>query len=404
MWIPLLFWFSVGFIVYSYAGYPFLVGFLSRLRRLLEKSESRRPQTDFPSVSLLIAAYNEQEVIADKIANCLALDYPPEKLQIIVAADGSDDRTTEIVETFAEQGVELSYSRQRQGKMAALNRAIAQVRGEIIVFSDANNSYAPDVIRKLVTPFDDPAVGGATGAKIVMQGDDALGDSESLYWRYESMIKEAEARLGCCTGVTGEILAIRRSLFESPPEGIINEDFYLAMQVVRRGFNIDYAPGARSFERVSPSARDERERRARIIAGRFQAIALCHRFLPLNRPLIIWQVVSHKFFRPLVPFAMMGALVTNLLAVWAPDFDSSYQLFSLDPPVGEALLLAQIVFYGLAWLGRYIGKDGVLGKWTYLPKFLLDSNLAALKGLYRFLTGQLTPLWRRIPRRSGTEN
>ncbi|MGB0388842.1 MAG: glycosyltransferase family 2 protein [Ardenticatenaceae bacterium] len=397
--IAQLFWLFVGSIVYTYVGYPLLVTVLARLRPdLAPVLRARGSQSELPTVTLLIAAYNEEEVIAEKLANSLALDYPADRLQILVTADGSDDRTPEIVRHFADQGVELIFNPPREGKMAAINRAVPLARGEIIVFSDANNLYAPDALRELVVPFVDPTVGAVSGAKQIIKGDGALGESEGLYWRYESFIKKQETRLGTCTGVAGEIFAIRRDLFESPPDKIINDDFYMGMRLIKRGYRIAYAPKARSFERVSPSAQDEVTRRARIVAGRYQAMSLAHQLLPA-RPVAAWQIISHKFMRPLVPLAMIGAFLTNLIAVLWPTDQRKKALPHLAPPVNWLLLGLQVLFYALPAVPKdRLQRKGLLGKLLYLPLFLLNSNIAALIGLYRFVTKRQSTLWKRVPR------
>jgi cellulose synthase/poly-beta-1,6-N-acetylglucosamine synthase-like glycosyltransferase len=226
-----------------------------------------------------------------------------------------------------------------------------------------------------------------------------LGESEGLYWKYESFIKKQETRLGNCAGVAGEILAIRHDLFEMPPDAIINDDFYMAMRLIRRGYRVVYAPHARSAERVSLAAQDEVTRRARIIAGRYQAIALAGDLLPFERPLIVWQIISHKFLRPLVPLAMIAALLTNLSAVIHPTRGSRHLLRRLAPPFNWLLLSLQLIFYGAAWLGTQLKHKKKLGKLLYLPTFLVNSNLAALIGLYRFLTKGQSTLWQRAQRR-----
>jgi cellulose synthase/poly-beta-1,6-N-acetylglucosamine synthase-like glycosyltransferase len=284
--------------------------------------------------------------------------------------------------------------------MAAINKTIPQVRGDIILFSDANNMYEADVLRQLVPPFSSPNVGAVTGSKSIVRGDGVLGDSEGLYWKYESFIKIQETQLGCCTGVAGEILAIRRELFESPPDNIINDDFYMAMRLVQRGYQIIYVPAARSWERVSLSAEDEVARRARIVAGRYQAITMSARLLPWQNLQVVWQVISHKFLRPLVPFAMIGALLTNVMAIIRPSNASGNRLFSLAFPFNWIFLFLQTAFYGMAWLGhREPDRKGIIGKILYLPTFLVNSNMAAILGLYRFWTKSQTPLWQRVRRR-----
>ncbi|MBU1660369.1 MAG: glycosyltransferase family 2 protein [Chloroflexi bacterium] len=400
--IAALFWFFVSFIIYVYAGYPALVTLAARLF----PAPKPHGTTATPTVTLIIAAYNEALVIEDKLMNSLELDYPREKLQIIVAADGSDDATPDIVRRYAGQGVELSYDPPRRGKASAINRAMQMASGEIVVFSDANNHYAPDVLKKLTTPFLDSHVGAATGAKHIAEShhvaaqrsDPILGTSEGLYWRYESFIKVQETRLGCCTSVAGEILAIRGEFFEPLPENIINDDFYIAMRLMRRGYRIIYMPDAQSSELASTSATDERVRRARIVAGRYQALGMIHELLPFRRPLLVWQIISHKYFRPLVPFAMLGALLTNLLAVALPPRVGVSVWWTLAAPISWMLLLLQVLFYALAFAGQFISFRGRVGKLLYLPTFLLNSNRAALVGLFRYISGSQTNLWQRVPR------
>lgn len=391
-----LFWFCVATVGYVYAGYPALLTVLARLR----PPPSFAPSAELPAVTLLIAAYNEQRVIATKLENSLALDYPRDKLQILVAADGSDDATPTIVGDFADRGVELSYRPERAGKLAAIVRALPQARGEIVVLSDANNLYDAGALRALVAPFVDPHIGAVTGAKVIAKGDGALGDSEGLYWKYESYIKRQETRLGSCTGAVGEIMAVRRFLLEQPlpPEArFMADDLAIAMHVLKQGYRVVYAPDARSIERVSASAQDEQERRARIVAQRFVMMRHSHIMLPLANPLLVWQIVSHKYLRPLVPLVMIGALLANLAAVVRPA--SQGGLARLAPPFNWIMLALQAVFYALAWVGGRNERRGMVGKALYIPAFLVNGNRAALVGLYRFLTGRHTSLWNRVQRR-----
>ncbi len=393
--IALFFWASLGGILYTYFGYPLLIFLLGKL---IHKREVVQPYE--PAVTLLIAAYNEERIIEEKIKNSLAIDYPKALFQILIVADGSSDGTGEITQKYADKGIELLYEPERRGKMAAINRALPYARGEIIVFSDANNFYHVDTIRNLIRPFGDPQVGAATGAKVIVQGDGSLGASEGMYWKYESFIKKQESRLGSCTSAAGEVLAIRKHLYSQPPNDIINDDFYIAMQIVRIGHRLVYVPDAKSFERVSPSARDEITRRTRINAGRFQAIARARQFLPLDRPLLVWQIFSHKFLRPLVPFGMIGAALFNLLAVLFPP--QARGLLILSKPYSMILLGLQAVFYALAWIGIHSGNRGETNKLLrlfYLPAFLTNSNWAALMGFFKFLRGGQSHLWERIQRR-----
>lgn len=378
-----LFWVLAGGVAYTYAGYPVLLGLLARRR----PEVTAQVADDLPSVSVIIAAYNEADVIGAKLANTLDLDYPDGRLEIIVVADGSDDDTPARVRSFAADGVRLMHNPERRGKAAAISRAAAEARGDILVFSDANNSYQPDTLRALVQPFSDSTVGGVVGAKHVIRGDGGLGDSEGLYWRYESFIQRMETRLGSCTAAAGEILAVRRTAFEPLPEGIVCDDFYLVMRLLRRGFRVVYEPAARSIERVSASPADETKRRARIIAGRFQAMSMAGHILPLYSPRLLWQVLSHKFMRPLVPLAMIGMAVTNAL------------LAATGSRRWIAMLVAQGAFYATATLGPRLGLRGIAGRVVQLSSFLLSSNVAALIGLRQFLVDrERMHLWQRVRR------
>lgn len=388
MLMSVLLWASIGFLFYVYFGYPLLVALLAHLR---PREEYSLP--DYPSITLIIAAYNEEEVIEKKLMNVLQLDYPRLKFEIIVAADGSNDRTKEIVEGFAPKHVILSYSPERRGKMAAITNAVEKANGEIIIFSDANNFFSSYALKYLVQPFANPHVGATTGAKHIRKEEDSLASSEGLYWMYESWIKQNESRLNTCTAAAGEILALRRNLFPADLSGVVNDDFYILLSVVRAGYRIAYVPKAESWERVSSSAQDEIKRRARITAGRFQALANSWAWLPWNNPGAIWQIFSHKFFRLFIPFAMLLALLTNL-------FFSVLGFINPEsvPPWFYWLMAFQLFFYITAVLGRNFEYKGIW-RLLYLPAFLVNSNLATLRGFIRHFVDKQDVLWERVNRR-----
>jgi poly-beta-1,6-N-acetyl-D-glucosamine synthase len=372
---------SIALIVYTFAGYPALLALLAKLR----PQRVQRDHAYAPSVSLIIAAYNEEQVIEEKLRNSHALDYPADLLQLIIAADGSDDRTAEIAQR--DSRVEVLYRPERRGKMAAINRAVAAARGDILVFSDANNLYTPETLRELVAPFADPAVGVVTGRKAIDDGHGRpLDRAEGLYWRYESKIKGWESQLGSVTGVAGEILAVRRAAFRPPAEGTVNDDFVLAMQAAIDGWRVIYSPEAVSLEPASATLGDEVTRRSRIVAGRYQALL---RLLPAmlrRRPLLAWQVVSHKGLRPVVPFAMLTTLLSNLLLVrnsrWA-----------------GMLALLQIMFYGAALVGWSNERAGRHHRLFYLPYYFCRVNGAAIKGFGAFARRRNHALWTKARRR-----
>ena len=392
----LLFWISAGSILYTYFGYPMIISLLARLI-----PEKRKPKEFYPSVTLLIAAHNEEKIIEMKILNSLSLDYPKKCLQILIVADGSDDNTPDIVKKYSNQNIELLYEPERRGKMAAINRSIPSARGDIIVFSDANNLYQSNTIKELTIPFCDPTIGAVSGAKTIQNTGSNIGESEGLYWKYESYIKEQESKLGSCIGVAGEILAIRKSAYQAPPDNIINDDFYLAMLIVKQGYRIAYSPKAISTESVSTSPEGEIIRRKRINAGRYQAIFHSMKILPFKRPLVVWQVISHKFMRPLVPFFMIGVFLSNIILVFRTRNQTRRRKLSPSYSTNIAIFVAQVLFYGLAWLGNSgnrIKKDNKLGKLLYLPTFLYNSNIAALKGFFQYMKGEQTHIWERVSR------
>jgi cellulose synthase/poly-beta-1,6-N-acetylglucosamine synthase-like glycosyltransferase len=380
--IGFIFWASVGLVFYVYAGYPLLVTLVARLRK-----PPRYPSAPPAKVTILIAAYNEESEIASKLEAVLALDYPAELMQIIVAADGSTDRTAEIVSGFEGRGIELVHQPQRQGKMAAISRAITSATGEIVVFSDANNRFDSNAVERLVAPFADGRVGLTVGYKTVT-GASGLGHAEGTYWKYESHLRRMETRLGCTVGVNGEICAIRRDLFRPAPPQTINDDQWMAHMVIRDGFNVVFCPDAVSRETISESAADEKERRSRMVAGQYQLFARAHREIPWRRPVVAWMLVSHKLLRPLVPFGMAGAAGAAAAAVVLPQTNGG--LVGLGLPWAATALGAQGLFYAIALAGRKLER---LGKLTYIPRFLVDSNIAAVAGLWRHLRGSQSALW-----------
>ncbi|MDX1691962.1 MAG: glycosyltransferase family 2 protein, partial [Acidimicrobiia bacterium] len=347
--IGIVFWSAVGVIAYVYAGYPLLVVGLAALRR------GRRHRTGgpLPTVTLVVAAYNEQDVIGRKVAEALALDYPPELLDIIVAADGSDDATAHIARSFTDPRVTVLHHPERRGKMAALERAAEVATGEILAFSDANNRYTADAVQHLVAPFADVEVGMVTGRKTV-ETDDGLGYSEGLYWRYEGIIRRAETRLGICVAWNGEILALRRDLFAPAPRGVVNDDAWLALAVLTEGRRIVYEPDAVSIEPVSATAVEERERRTRMFAGIWQLYGprLAVR-LPWRRPATLWALVSHKLLRPVVALAFVAAGAATLAGLVATPAGGGIGSFA--PPWPGIAAAAQVAGYGLALVGPRVG-------------------------------------------------
>jgi poly-beta-1,6-N-acetyl-D-glucosamine synthase len=302
----------------------------------------------------------------------------------------------DIVKSYGGRSVELCYLPERNGKMAAIVRAMNFAKGEIVVFSDANNMYEEKALRELVAPFSESKTGASTGEKLIVEDGRELSSAESLYWKYESAIKKHETILSSCVGSVGEILAVRKELFLPPKEKIINDDHYIILNLLRRGYRVVYVPTARSFEYVSQTAIDEIKRRTRMNAGLYQTITMSSNLLP-TQPLLIWQLFSHKYFRAFVPFALLASLTLNVIIVlFGKNQDPS--LFFLSYPYGLLFLFLQSFFYFLAVIGNLIKFKGILGKIFYVPTFLLNSNLAVLAGLYSFIANKQSHIWTRVAR------
>lgn len=371
---------SVGMIAYTFVGYPVLAWLLS-----VTRSDPLRVDPSFaPQVSLVILAYNESALILDKLENALALDYPRDRLEVLLVADGSDDGTAELAREVP--GVRVLYEPERRGKLAAMNRAARHARGEILVFSDANNRYTPEALRELAAPFADARVGVVTGRKAIDDGSGrALDHAEGLYWRYESKLKEWESAAGSVTAVAGEILAFRREAFIEPPAGTMNEDFVQAMLAALEGWRIVYAPRARSLERASATVADEATRRARLVTGRWQALSVLLPRLLVRRPGLAWRVASHKGLRPLVPWALAAAAASNAALARSARWP-------------RATGLVHLGFYAAAAAGWFGERRGRRNRALYLPYYFCRMNVATLRGLGDHVTHRHEAVWARVER------
>jgi cellulose synthase/poly-beta-1,6-N-acetylglucosamine synthase-like glycosyltransferase len=369
-----------------YVLYPALVILLAKLAP--KKSQSLGPNQRpafWPSVSLIVAAYNESKVIAKKIENSLALDYPKDRLEIIVVSDGSNDDTPDIVKSYADRGVISMHEAARGGKSAALNRAVAAASGEILLFSDANNDYNADAVQAIARHFFDPAVGGVCGVKRIYPAEGREStQGDSLYWRMESAIKLAESQFSTITNADGEMFALRKSLYEPIPSAVINDDAELTFSVIKKGFRILYEPAAQSHELASIDIVDDFFVKVRMVAGGYQTISRHTAFLLPPRNWFTFSFFAHKILRWLSPVLLIGVLIATLAA--------------LPNPWMQAFLAAQLVCYALAGLGWLLRGRGELPSVLYVPFYFCAMNLAALMGLVRFLRGQQQVQWRKAKR------
>ena len=374
---------SLALVLYHFALYPALVIALAKRRQSSPQPEA---QAALPSITLVIAAYNEERVIEAKLRNSLGLDYPAGLLETIVVSDGSSDATPGIVEKFADHGVVSMHRPERRGKTAALNRAVQRASGDIVVFSDANNDFSRGALRELAKHFADPQIGGVCGRKRIKpaQGRQATA-GDSLYWKYESAIKTAEGRLRSITTADGEIFAMRRALYRAVDESTINDDAQITIDIVRQGFRVIYEPAAESHEYASITIRDDFFVKVRMVAGGFQTVARNWRFLLVPRSSFAVMFLSHKLLRWLVPELLIVILLSSLILAGRPAY--------------LALLLAQALGYGLAFSGYLaLRRRDALRGWLYLPFYFAAMNLAALYGLQRYLSGSQNQNWRKAQR------
>lgn len=379
-----IFFASTALVAYHYLLYPGAVILLARFRRPGPPTQTRSGDgAQLPFVTMVIAAYNEERVIEGKLENTLSLDYPSERLRVIVAAHGSSDRTAELAGRFQSHGVTVLHDPVRRGKTAALNRAVEAATSEIVLFSDANNHFNADALKQLVRHFDDPSVGGVCGLKQVYATADresAVGDG--MYWRYESAIKIAESQLGSITTADGEIFAIRRALYRPLDESLINDDTAITIELVRNNYRVLYEPAARSYEQASIRIEDDFNVKVRMVSGGFQTLSRYWRLLIPPRNAFAWAFFSHKVLRWLAVEFLILMLVCSLLLVAQPFF--------------QVMLLAQVAFYLLAWIGWRLRKRRALPLALYVPFYFCAMNLAALFGLYRHLSS--TTQWKKAER------
>jgi cellulose synthase/poly-beta-1,6-N-acetylglucosamine synthase-like glycosyltransferase len=380
--IEIVFWICAGGVVYSYALYPVIVYVLARLFGRSSEAQMLSDR-DLPSISLLIAAHDEEAVIEERIKSALATDYPREKYEIVIASDGSEDRTNEIVRRYADAGVRL-LDYQRGGKATALNRAMKEVRGEIVLLSDANTYTEPEAARALVRWFRDEKVGAVCG-KLVLTDPRCGSNADGMYWKYETFLKKCEGKLGALLGSNGAIYAIRRERWVAIPNNTIIDDFIIPLKAkLKYGTRIIYDQAAVAHEESSPNIHAEFKRRARIGAGGWQAIGLLWRLLNPAQGWVAFTFLSHKVLRWVCPFLMLGAYATNLALCGSKFY--------------MGLFMAQVMFYLLAGMGMVIPGRSPTARVARLAAMFMTMNAALLVGFVRWIATPQSGMWSRTKR------
>lgn len=384
-----VFWVCAFLIFYTYFFYPvilFVAYAFAQIRSDWQYLKGRRDRRagdlaahELPALSMIVPAYNEESHLADKIQNIRELDYPPGKLEAVFISDGSTDRTNAILQAAEGFSKELLIFTERQGKSTALNAGVERAHHELLVMSDAATLFAPDALKNMARHFDDPTAGVVCGA-LRFQGTQESQQTEGVYWKYESMMRLMEARLGATMTASGAVYALRRDCFVPVSSDTVIEDFVIPMNARKLGYRVIYDPEVTATEFAASSVAGEFTRRVRIAVGSFRALGQLAR--SRLRGFSLLAFLSHKVLRWLVPFLLIALLITNILA--------------LRSPLYQVIFAIQVLFY--IWAGAgYAFRERLKGvRFALLAYFLLSMNLAFLVGFFRFLSGRREATWQRV--------
>ncbi len=372
----LIFWLSALFLFYTYIGYPLLMFLWAKLRpNKVAMSEYE------PTVTVVISAFNEEDKIVPRIENLLQQNYPEDKLKIIVVSDGSTDETTSRLKQLNTDRLHIIPLERNWGKSIAVSRGVSEATGEVIVFADVRQRFCPDAIRSLAQPFSDKQIGATTGELILeSSGSDQELEGVGLYWKYEKMIRDSESTVDSMVGATGAIYAIRRSLYEPLPEGIILDDVLTPMRIAKQGYRVCMVRDAIAYDQLSGSGGEEFARKVRTLAGNFQLMQVAPWINSPFKNRLFFQWISHKVCRLFSPYAMILLLLSSFL---------------IGHPFYSFIGLLQLVVYIAATAGLVAMAQGKKVKLVGTASSFLMLNITAVVGLYSILTGQTASLWKK---------
>lgn len=390
--LKILFWAMLLIVFYTYIGYGILLYIIIRLKRFFRGKPREAvlpPDEELPDMTLLICAYNEEDVVAEKMKNTLAIDYPKDKFRIMWVTDGSNDHTNELLKAYPE--VDIVFSPERRGKSAALKHGLRELKTRYVAFTDANTMLNPGAMKEIARQFMDPTVGCVSGEKRVMakKDGDMAAEGEGLYWRYESTLKRWDSELYSTMGAAGELYAIDPTLVREVPDEALLDDFMMSMYVVEAGKRIAYAPDAYAQEYGSANIFEESKRKRRIAAGGLQSIWWLRRMLnPMRQPLVTFQYVSHRVLRwSVTPVAMIILLITNgLLSIMGAG------LFY------DIILILQILFYTMALIGWLSSRYGLENKVLYTIYYFVFMNINVFRGMAYLRTHGKSGAWEKAKR------
>jgi len=389
----IIFWILAGIVCYTYLGYGLLLFVLVKIKRMFKKTLPPMTQANSePEVTLFITAYNEREVVKEKMINSQSLDYPGNKLKILWVTDGSTDGTPEMVKACG--GSFVYHEPVRKGKIAAMNRGMKFVTTPIVIFSDANTMLGKKSIRHIVLKFVDPRTGCVSGEKRIAQQDaeSASGSGEGLYWKYESMLKKWDAELYSAVGAAGELFAIRTSLYEEMEPDTLLDDFMISLRIAKKGYIIQYDAEAYAIESASANVKEELKRKIRISAGGIQSVIRLAPLLNIFRyGWLSFQYISHRVLRwTITPLCLVLIFIINahLAAVIG--------LFTLG--MYQVLLWMQLLFYAGALLGWILENRSTRIKLLFVPYYFFMMNLCVVLGFLRFIRKRQSVTWEKAIR------
>ena len=388
--IEILFWIGIGIVFYTYLGYGIVLYLMVKIKELFVKPRLPRLPETLPEATLLIAAYNEEAIVASKMVNCRQLDYPADKLRLVWITDGSNDNTNERLKEYPE--VTVLYQPRRQGKTAALNRALPYVNTPYVIFTDANTMLNKGAIKEIIRQFSDPRVGCVAGEKRVeIQAEQGATAGEGIYWKYESALKRLDYRLYSAVGAAGELFAIRTSLFEQMPPDTLLDDFILSLRIAMRGYKIAYSKKAYALESASLNMREEEKRKVRISAGGLQSVWRLRGLLNMFRyGMLSFQYISHRVLRwTLTPVVLFALLPLNLLLAC-----TGHTLYTV-------ILALQLAFYLLGYLGYKMEKRNIRNKLLFIPYYFLFMNINVIRGYSYLAKHKGTGAWEKAKRGAG---
>lgn len=388
--LVILFWLGLFLVFYTYLGYGILLFILVKIKNLIFGKAKKAELIDYPDVTLVMTAYNEEAVVKIKMDNCHALKYPEGKLTICWITDGSDDRTNELLAGYPE--VSVLFQPLRQGKTSALNRGISYIKTPVTIFTDANTMLNENAIIEIAKCFADPKVGCVAGEKRIEQketGDATAG--EGIYWKYESVLKTLDDQLYSAVGAAGELFAIRTELFEVMPADTLLDDFILSMRIAQKGYKIAYCKEAFAVEEPSSDILEEQKRKVRISAGGLQSIYRLKSLLnPFKYGILCFQYVSHRVLRwSITPFVLFLLLPLNLLLVTVVERGLVLYL---------VLLAFQVMFYLTGFLGYMYAKKQIKKKAFYIPFYFLFMNISVIKGIGYLRRKKGSGIWEKAKR------